>query len=472
MLEYRKLKDKHVSSSPSILGKKASKMEKEKRFTEHIKYETMKIYSLDSIKTPHDLMCIAENIKTSQPCVIVLDTLTDIADKVQEISISLFHIEIEYALKKVQLLTDYCMDWINRTIASERLKKEAANDIKIRIGRITELCNEAPYMIDDHELMAQGSIISTLFLSYFLRMRGTENCILNSFYFLRLGIDRKPDMENSRKNLEEYIKDSPDMPVYITQNELCMNVYNETCLLPHGGKDYYATLIGDLFHADEIVLCTPDNVMADSIKMQQTYSITYSEAENLIDCGGKFVSAECISLARSARMTIELVKIPFAGKNHLRISAEGAGAGVKAIVSRQQVVFIKLKSLEVLKAYLFIGKVFDTFEKYKVLIHAVVTSNVNISMAVSCSNDTLRFIYRELGKYAEVGIETDMAVVSVVGNLSWEHTGMEARIINTLCHIPVYLISYGSSNHNVSVVVREKDRVRALEELEGAFGGV
>lgn len=171
-------------------------------------------------------------------------------------------------------------------------------------------------------------------------------------------------------------------------------------------------------------------------------------------------------------MTIELVKIPFADKNHLRISAEGAGTGVKAIVSRQQVVFIKLKSLEVLKAYLFIGKVFDTFEKYKVLIHAVVTSNVNISMAVSCSNDTLRFIYRELGKYAEVGIETDMAVVSVVGNLSWEHTGMEARIINTLCHIPVYLISYGSSNHNVSVVVREKDRVRAVEELEGAFGGV
>lgn len=90
--------------------------------------------------------------------------------------------------------------------------------------------------------------------------------------------------------------------------------------------------------------------------MQLTHSITYGEAENLIDCGGKFVSAGYISLARSAGMTDTVCR-----QNHLRISAEGAGTGMKAIVSRQQVVFIKLKSQEVLNVYLFIGKVFDIF---------------------------------------------------------------------------------------------------------------
>ena len=431
----------------------------------------MKIHSLENLKTPHDLMCVTKSINTDQPCVIVLDTLTDITDKIQEISISLFHIEIECALKKVQLLTDCCMSWVNRMITAEELRKEAENDIKRYIRSITDLCNEVPSLVDDREIMAQGAIISTLFLSYLLRMQGKENSILNSCNFLRLGIDRKPDMENSCKNLKELMKDSSDVPIYITQNALCMNVYNETCILPHGGTDYYATLTGVIFHADEIMLYTHKDVMNDNIKMQQTHSITFGEAENLIDCGGKFVSAECISLARLTGMAIELVKIPFSGENHLRISGERTGEEVKAIVSRQQVAFIKLKSLEILNAYLFIGKVFDTFERYKVLIHAVATSNVNISMAVSCSHDTLRFIYRELGKYAEVGIETGMAVVSVVGNLSWEHTGMEARIINTLCHVPVYLISYGSSNHNVSVVVREKDRMRAVGELEDAFLG-
>lgn len=435
------------------------------------KIKTMKIYSLENIKTPHDLMCVTENIKTEpSSCVIVLDTFTDIADKIQEISISLFHIEIEAALSQVQSLADYCMDWLNRMIVSEKLRTEAGNDIKMHIHHIMDLCNEAPRLVDDREIMAQGAIISTLFLSHLLRMRGKENCILNSCDFLRLGIDRKPDMENSCKNVKELIKNAPDVSLYITQNALCMNVYNETCILPHGGTDYYATLIGTIFHANEMVLYTHDNVLLNNnIKMQQTHSITFDEAENLIDCGAKFISAECISSARSAGMTIELVRLPFVEERELRISSEKTGQEVQAIVSRQQVSFIKLKSLDKLNAYLFIGKIFDTFEKYKVLIHSVTTSNVNISMAVSCSNDTLRFIYRELSKYAEVGIETDMAVISVIGNFSWEHTGMKAHIINVLCHIPVYLISYGSSNHNVSVVVQEKDRVQAVEELEGAF---
>lgn len=45
----------------------------------------MKIYSLENIKTPLDLVCMTENIKTDTACVIVLDTFTDIADKIQKI---------------------------------------------------------------------------------------------------------------------------------------------------------------------------------------------------------------------------------------------------------------------------------------------------------------------------------------------------------------------------------------------------
>lgn len=91
-------------------------------------------------------------------------------------------------------------------------------------------------------------------------------------------------------------------------------------------------------------------------------------------------------------------------------------------------------------------------------------------MAVKCSNDTLRLIYRELHKYAEIGMETEMSVVSVIGDLNWEkHTGLEARIIETLKEMPVCMISYGSSTHNLSVLVREQDREKALMTLCKAF---
>lgn len=95
----------------------------------------MKIYSLENIKTPLDLVCMTENIKTDISCVIVLDTFTDIADKIQKISISLFHIEIEDALREVQSLSDDCMDWLNRMIVSEGRREEAEQDIKYTSGR-------------------------------------------------------------------------------------------------------------------------------------------------------------------------------------------------------------------------------------------------------------------------------------------------------------------------------------------------
>ena len=232
------------------------------------------------------------------------------------------------------------------------------------------------------------------------------------------------------------------------------------------GNEYYATVIGAVFHADEIIT----SLRSDEIcfrGMEHTRTLTYGEAENFIDSGIALLHPECIPLARTAGMAIVLIKTP---KDTLRISSEKTGTKVKAAVSRRGVVFVKLRSLGVLTSYLFIGKVFDVFEKYKVPVYLATSSNVSVSLAVKCSNDTLRLIYRELHKYAEIGMETEMSVVSVIGDLNWEkHTGLEARIIETLKEMPVCMISYGSSTHNLSVLVREQDREKALVTLCKAF---
>lgn len=205
----------------------------------------------------------------------------------------------------------------------------------------------------------------------------------------------------------------------------------------------------------------------DAICIAFMFTVIYGEAENFIDSGIALLHPECIPLARTAGMAIVLIKTP---EDTLRISSEKTGTKVKAAVSRRGVVFVKLRSLGVLTSYLFIGKVFDVFEKYKVPVYLATSSNVSVSLAVKCSNDTLRLIYRELHKYAEIGMETEMSVVSVIGDLNWEkHTGLEARIIETLKEMPVCMISYGSSTHNLSVLVREQDREKALMTLCKAF---
>lgn len=43
--------------------------------------------------------------------------------------------------------------------------------------------------------------------------------------------------------------------------------------------------------------------------------------------------------------------------------------------------------------------------------------------------------------------------------------GFEARIINALATIPIRMISYGSNNNNVSLVIRAEDKREALQRL-------
>ena len=48
-------------------------------------------------------------------------------------------------------------------------KAEAAKEIKVHIDQISRLCNENPNIIDDHEIMAHGAMISSLILSHYFR---------------------------------------------------------------------------------------------------------------------------------------------------------------------------------------------------------------------------------------------------------------------------------------------------------------
>lgn len=103
------------------------------------------------------------------------------------------------------------------------------------------------------------------------------------------------------------MKACPDVPILITQSRLCKNAYDEVDLFPQIGNEYYATVIGAVFHADEIIT----SLHSDEIcfrGMEHTRTLTYGEAENFIDSGIALLHPECIPLARTVGMAIVLIK--------------------------------------------------------------------------------------------------------------------------------------------------------------------
>jgi aspartate kinase len=58
-----------------------------------------------------------------------------------------------------------------------------------------------------------------------------------------------------------------------------------------------------------------------------------------------------------------------------------------------------------------------------------------------------------------------MCIVSVVGDMDWENVGFEARAMDAMRDIPVRMISFGGSSYNISFLIKNDDKVRALKSL-------
>ena len=58
-----------------------------------------------------------------------------------------------------------------------------------------------------------------------------------------------------------------------------------------------------------------------------------------------------------------------------------------------------------------------------------------------------------------------MTIICVVGDLPDSNIGFQAKIVDALKDIPIRMISYGGSFHNISFLINSKNKVDALNSL-------
>ncbi len=115
-------------------------------------------------------------------------------------------------------------------------------------------------------------------------------------------------------------------------------------------------------------------------------------------------------------------------------------------------------------AHGFLRRVFEIFEGYKTSIDMVTTSEVGVSVTID-NNKHLEEIVNDLKKFGTVTVHKDMVIVCVVGHLPDDNIGFQAKVVDALKNIPIRMISYGGSIHNISFLIHSKDKVNALNAL-------
>ena len=377
----------------------------------------MKVCKFEKIKDEDEMKQVINCIQKEHPYVAVVPILAQLQEWLQAISISWFHEEDEVSHTTVNAIEAYCCTLANHLITDSHLNQEIKNRILECIKKIHILVEDKADLLIDKMIKAEVYGLSSDLFTYCLRQQGLRAQTLDTGKLIQINLERKPDIPYIQESIQQYIDENRNVDIFIAPLSICRNVYGEIDFMSEQRNDYYATVLATLFKADEILLSTPINhIYANRNCLREQHSLTYIEAEQLINSGVHLLYADCITLAARSNIVIRLTDTHDLSTERLYISSHDTGNSVKAILSQDSATFVRFTSLNVLPGYLFMGKILEVINKYQINVISMASSNVSISMMLTASRDTLRIIERELHKYAKMVMDENMSVIHIIGS--------------------------------------------------------
>jgi len=339
---------------------------------------------------------------------------------------------------------------------------------------VIEQCCRQPYTLYlAKEVLAQGELISTrLFQHYLASLRRTA-VLFPALNFMRLDANNEPDLDFLRDRLALFLDAYEGVNCLITQGYICCDAYGNTDNLRRGGSDYTATLIGSAIRADEIQIWTDiDGIHNNDPRLVSSTStvpqVSYREAAELAYFGAKILHPTCVIPAEQSGIPIRLKNTFQPLAPGTLISKTSSGQQLTALAAKDGITAIKIRSGRMLNAYGFLRRVFQVFEDFSTPIDMITTSEVSVSLTIDdCTH--LSDILAALGRFGEVEVDDEQAIVCLVGDRLREENGHAAQIFTALQDVPVRMVSYGGSDNNISILVPASYKKAALTKLQEAL---
>ena len=423
-----------------------------------------------SVGSPDRMKNVASLITESgNPTFVVLSAMSGTTNSLIEISNYLYKKNPDGANEVINKLEKKYMQHVEELYSTDEYKEKTREFLREEFKYMRSFTKDIFTSFEEKSIVAQGEIMSTNMVLNYLQEQGIKATLLSAFDFMRTDKNAEPDAQYIKEKLTAIMAENEGYQIYITQGFICLNAYGEIDNLQRGGSDFTASLIGVALGADEIQIWTDIDGMHnnDPRIVDETDAIrqlNFEEAAELAYFGAKILHPTCVQPAKYAGIPVRL-------KNTMDPAADGTiidngliKGKIKAVAAKDNITAIKIKSSRMLLATGFLRKVFEIFETYQTPIDMVATSEVGVSMSID-NVKHLNDIVDELKKYGTVTVDSDMCIVCVVGDLDWSNLGFETLVLDAMKDIPVRMISYGGSNYNISFLIKESDKKRALQNL-------
>lgn len=423
-----------------------------------------------SVGSPERMQHVSSLITSSgEPVLVVLSAMSGTTNSLIEISDYLYRKNPEGANDEINRLEKKYMQHVDNLYSTEKWKNDTRKFLRGEFDYLRSFTKDLFTSFEEKSIVAQGEIMSTNMVVNYLKECGVKAVLLSALDFMRTDKNSEPDLGYIKDKLAKALEQNPGNQVYITQGFICRNAYGEIDNLQRGGSDYTASLLGAAVDAEEIQIWTDIDGMHNNDprvvdETEAVRQLNFEEAAELAYFGAKILHPTCVQPAKFAGIPVRLLNTMDPSSPGTIINNELVPGKIKAVAAKDNITAIKIKSSRMLLATGFLRKVFEIFESYQTPIDMITTSEVGVSMSID--NDShLNDIVAELKKYGTVTVDKDMCIICVVGDLDWSNVGFETLATDAMKNIPVRMISYGGSNYNISFLVRECDKKRALQAL-------
>jgi aspartate kinase len=412
--------------------------------------------------------------RSTEPTIVVLSALSGTTNALVGIGEALAAADKALAKERIDVLHAHYLNFYPELLKSPAARTKAEDILKEHFEFLNILLKISFNEAIQRDILAQGELLSTKLFHTLLEELEIPAVLLPALDFMSIDENSEPELGKISERLKAILAQYPDQQLFITQGYICKNHRNEVDNLKRGGSDYTASLVAAAVQASVCEIWTDIDGMHNNDprlvdRTRPIAELSFDEAAELAYFGAKILHPASIWPAQLHNVPVRLLNTMDPAAAGTLIKAEVAETGVKAIAAKDGITAINIKSSRMLLAYGFLRRIFEVFESFKTPIDMITTSEVAVSVTIDDLSH-LDQIVEELSRFGTVEVDSNQAIVCVVGNQVAETKGAIQSVMDSMVDIPIRMVSFGGSKHNVSILIDAQYKVKALKNLnEGVF---
>jgi bifunctional aspartokinase / homoserine dehydrogenase 1 len=298
----------------------------------------------------------------------------------------------------------------------------------------------------------------------------------------------KVNFELTDEKIKKHYSSNKDK-IQIVTGFIASDIGGLTTTLGRGGSDYTAAILAGALNAEVLEIWTDvDGVLtSDPRKVKKAYTLptlSYAEAMEMSHFGAKVIYPPTIqpALAKNIPIYIKNTFNPtFIGTLISAKAMEDFPSVIKGITALPKTAILSLQGSGMIGVSGVSSRFFNALGQAKVSVVLITQASSEHSICIAINEKDIKAaenaINTEFAKEIASGIvdasrvEKDLAVMAVVGEKMKSATGVAGKLFESLGKngINIIAIAQGSSELNISFVIKAKDETKALNAIHDAF---